>query len=318
MNRHSIAQRRQLMQDLPPLAEADLRLIEQYLDALWAEQGLSRATLESYRRDLTGFARWRHHREGALHVADAADLFDYLKWRGERGYSARSDARFNSALRGLFAWMRRRGLRGDDPSTLLTPPKLPRSLPKALVESQIDALLAAADIDSAEGLRDRAVLELMYAAGLRVSELAGLPATAVNLRQGVLRVAGKGGKERLVPIGEEAQHWLERYLHEARAPLAAGKSGNAALFINTGGAPLTRQQVWSRVKAQAVVAGIAPERISPHVLRHSFATHLLNRGADLRALQLLLGHSSLSTTQIYTLVAKEKLKQLHAMHHPRA
>ena len=318
MNRHSIAQRRQLIQDLPPLADADLRLIEQYLYALWAEQGLSRATLESYRRDLAGFARWRHHREGALRIADAGDLFNYLKWRSEHGYSARSDARFNSALRGLFGWMLRRGLRSDDPSTLLTPPKLPRSLPKALAESQIDALLAAPDTDSAEGLRDRAGLELMYAAGLRVSELAGLPATAVNLRQGVLRVAGKGGKERLVPIGEEAQHWLERYLDEARGPLAAGKSGNAALFINTGGAALTRQQVWSRVKAQAAAAGIAPERISPHVLRHSFATHLLNHGADLRALQLLLGHSSLSTTQIYTLVAKEKLKQLHAMHHPRA
>ncbi|MDO5611064.1 MAG: site-specific tyrosine recombinase XerD [Pseudomonadota bacterium] len=318
MNRYSIAQRRQLMRELPPLADADRQLIDHYLDAVWAEHGLSRSAQASYRRDLSGFARWRHHRNGALGIADAHDVFNYLKWRSAHGYSARSDARFNSALRGLFAWMLRRGLRGDDPSTVLAPPKLPRSLPKALAESQIDALLAAPDTDSAEGLRERAVLELMYAAGLRVSELAGLSATAVNMRQGVLRVVGKGGKERLVPIGEEAQHWLKRYLDEARGPLAAGKSGNEKLFINSGGAALTRQQIWRRIKAQAIIAGIAPERISPHVLRHSFATHLLNHGADLRALQLLLGHSSLSTTQIYTLVAKEKLKQLHAMHHPRA
>lgn len=190
-------------------------------------------------------------------------------------------------------------------------------MPKALAETEIDALLAAPDIDTPLGLRDRAMLELMYAAGLRVSELVTLPATAVNLRQGVLRVTGKGSKDRLVPLGEESQHWLETYLARSR-PALVGKRSVPALFVGATGEPPTRQQFWSLVKRYAGAAGIDPVRISPHGLRHSFATHLLNRGADLRALQLLLGHSSLSTTQIYTLVAREHLKQLHGRHHPRA
>ena len=210
----------------------------------------------------------------------------------------------------------RRGERTDDPTALLEPPGLPRSLPKALSESEIDALLASPDVTATMGLRDRAMFELMYASGLRVSELVELPATAVNLRQGVLRVTGKGSKERLVPLGEEAQHWLERYLAQARPTLAGGRS-IPVLFINARGDAPSRQQFWNLVKRYAVVAGIDPARISPHGLRHSFATHLLNRGADLRALQMLLGHSSLSTTQIYTLVAREQLKRLHAKHHPR-
>ncbi|MEP6634715.1 MAG: tyrosine recombinase, partial [Luteimonas sp.] len=187
----------------------------------------------------------------------------------------------------------------------------------ALSETQIDALLNAPDTQSPLGLRDRAMLELMYAAGLRVSELVDMPATAVNLRQGVIRVMGKGGKERLVPLGEESQHWLEHYLAQAR-PQLCGKRNVAALFVGTRGSAPSRQQFWGLVKRYAAVAGIDPARISPHGLRHSFATHLLNHGADLRALQMLLGHSSLSTTQIYTLVAREHLKQLHATHHPRA
>ncbi len=202
------------------------------------------------------------------------------------------------------------------PTALLDPPKLPRSLPKALGEREIEALLAAPDVSTPLGLRDRAMLELMYAAGLRVSELVGLPATAVNLRQGVLRVTGKGGKDRLVPLGEEAQHWLQRYLAESR-PVLAGRRAPAALFLEAGAEPPTRQAFWSLVKRHAGAAGIDPARISPHGLRHSFATHLLNHGADLRALQMLLGHASLSTTQIYTLVAREQLKRLHAQHHPR-
>ncbi|RMH87754.1 site-specific tyrosine recombinase XerD [Lysobacter pythonis] len=318
MSRMTPAERRQLMCRQPALPVADERLIEQFLDATWAELGLARASLDSYRRDLAGFARWRHHAEGALLKSDAADVFAYLRWRGEHGYNARSNARLLSALRALYGWMRRQGLREDDPSALLAPPRQPRGLPKALGESQIEALLAAPDTTTPAGLRERAMLELMYAAGLRVSELCDLPATGVNLRQGVLRVSGKGGKERLVPIGEEAQHWLRRYLDEARGALVIGKAGSAPLFVNTSGGPVSRQQCWRRIKTHAVVAGIPQEKISPHVLRHSFATHLLNHGADLRALQLLLGHSSLSTTQIYTLVAKEKLKRLHALHHPRA
>lgn len=310
------AERRVRATQQPPLPDADGAAIESFLDALWAEAGVAQATLASYRRDLRGFARWRNGRGGGLASADRAALFDYFALRTREGYSPRSNARLLSALRAFFAHRLRRGDRKDDPTALLEPPKLPRSLPKALAESEIDALLAAPDMATPLGLRDRAMFELMYAAGLRVSELVTLPATALNLRQGVLRVVGKGGKERLVPLGEEAQHWLERYLAEAR-PQLAGKRPPAQLFLGSGGAPPSRQQFWQLVKRYAGAAGIDPKRISPHGLRHSFATHLLNRGADLRALQLLLGHSSLSTTQIYTLVAREHLQQLHAKHHPR-
>ena len=310
------ADRRMLALQRAPLQDADAQAIERFLDALWAEAGVARTTLASYRRDLEGFARWREGRGGGLAGADRAALFDYLAVRTREGYSPRSNSRLLSALRAFFAYALRLGLRSDDPTALLEPPKLPRSLPKALAESEIDALLAAPEVTSPVGLRDRAMLELMYAAGLRVSELVTLPATALNLRQGVLRVMGKGSKERLVPLGEEAQHWLQRYLDQAR-PQLAGKRALAPLFLNASGEPPTRQQFWQLVKRYAGVAGIDPKRISPHGLRHSFATHLLNRGADLRALQLLLGHASLSTTQIYTLVAREHLQKLHAKHHPR-
>jgi len=317
------AERRQLVQQLPPLRDADGRVIQRFLDAIWAEQGLARASLDSYRRDLEGLSRWRDGAGGGLSGIDRAGLFDYLAWRTRNGWSARSNARLLSALRGFFAMALKRGERSDDPAALLEPPKLPRSLPKALAESQIEALLAAPDIDTPQGLRDRAMLELMYAAGLRVSELVNLPANAVNLRQGVLRVTGKGAKERLVPLGEESQHWLERYLASARPLLSGGKAvaatadGQVPLFLDEARKPLTRQQFWSLVKACAGLAGIDPGKVSPHGLRHSFATHLLNHGADLRALQMLLGHSSLSTTQIYTLVAREHLQKLHRKHHPR-
>ena len=310
------AQRRQLAMALPPLPDADSGDINRFLDAIWAEHGLARPTLDSYRRDLEGTARWLAPRGGGLVVADRAALFDYLAWRAQQQYAPRSNARLLSALRSFFGWAVRQGLRADDPTALLQPPKLPRSLPKALAETEIEALLAAPDDSSPEGLRDRAMLELMYACGLRVSELVGLPATGVNLRQGVLRVVGKGGRERLVPLGEEARHWLERYLVQSR-PALAGKRTLAPLFLTPAGEAPTRQQFWHVVKRQAAAAGIDPRRISPHGLRHSFATHLLNHGADLRALQMLLGHSSLSTTQIYTLVAREQLKKLHAQHHPR-
>jgi integrase/recombinase XerD len=310
------AERRQRAQDLPPLRDVDGAAIEQFLDTIWAESGLAAQTLASYRRDLQGLARWRDRVGGGLIEADRGALFDYFAWRTREGYSPRSNARLLSVLRAFYAHCLRRGMRQDDPAALLEPPRLPRLLPKALAESEVDALLAAPDPTTAAGLRDRAMLELMYACGLRVSELVGLPATGVNLRQGVLRVLGKGGKERLVPLGEEAQHWLERYLAESR-PQLAGKRALAPLFLTARGEAPTRQQFWQLVKRMAAASGIDPARISPHGLRHSFATHLLNRGADLRALQLLLGHSSLSTTQIYTLVAREQLKQLHARHHPR-
>ena len=311
------ADRRMLAHALPPLRDADAAAIHAFIEAMWAEHGLAKQTQASYRRDLEGFARWRDGAGGGLCGADRAALFDYLAWRTRENYSPRSNARLLSTLRAFFALQLRHGARDDDPTALLDPPKLPRSLPKALTEREIEALLAAPDVSAPEGLRDRAMLELMYAAGLRVSELVGLPATAVNLRQGALWVTGKGGRDRLVPLGEEAQHWLQRYLAEAR-PVLAGKRAPAALFLTPGGESPTRQAFWSLVKRLAAVAGIDPRRISPHGLRHSFATHLLNHGADLRALQMLLGHASLSTTQIYTLVAREQLKRLHAHHHPRA
>ncbi|SDQ89676.1 site-specific tyrosine recombinase XerD [Pseudoxanthomonas sp. CF125] len=316
MNSTSPADRRTQAMALPPVPDADAAEIAAFLDAIWAENGLAKPTLASYRRDLEGLARWRNGRQGGLAQADRAGLFDYFAARTAQNYSPRSNARLLSSLRAFYAWLLRRGVRSDDPTALLDPPKLPRSLPKALAESQIEALLAAPQTDTPLGLRDRAMFELMYAAGLRVSELVNLPANAVNLRQGVVRVTGKGSKERLVPLGEESQHWLEKYLAEAR-PKLAGKANRTALFIGSDDEPPSRQQFWGLVKRYAAVAGIDPGKISPHGLRHSFATHLLNHGADLRALQMLLGHSSLSTTQIYTLVAREHLQHLHAKHHPR-
>ncbi len=322
MSASSPAERRQLTQQLPPVQAADAAAIERFLDRLWAEQGVARQTLDSYRRDLEGLARWRDGAGGGLLGIDRSVLFDYLRWRTEARYSPRSNARLLSTLRAFYGLCLRDGVRSDDPTALLDPPRLPRSLPKALTETQIEALLAAPDIQTPLGLRDRAMLELMYAAGLRVSELVNLPAVGVNLRQGVLRVTGKGSKERLVPLGEESQHWLERYLHEARPLLADHKAvaavdGQVPLFIDAARQPPSRQHFWALVKRYAAVAGIDPATVSPHGLRHSFATHLLNHGADLRALQMLLGHSSLSTTQIYTLVARQHLQKLHATHHPR-
>jgi integrase/recombinase XerD len=311
------ADRRARAQAQPPASAEDQRAIAGFLDRAWAESGLSRLTLDSYRRDLEGLARWLGNRGRGLAGVDRQVLFDYLAERTGGGYAARSNARLLSSLRAFFGQQLRLGLRDTDPTALLDLPKLGRSLPKALSESEVEALLQAPDIDSPAGLRDRAMVELMYATGLRVSELVNLPATGVNLRQGVLRVMGKGSKERLVPLGEEAQHWLERYLAEAR-PLLAGGRAVAPLFPGRDGGALSRQQFWNVVKRLAVIAGIDPARVSPHGLRHSFATHLLNHGADLRALQMLLGHSSLSTTQIYTLVAREGLKRLHQQHHPRA
>ena len=315
MSSSTPAERRVQAMSLPPLGDADALVITAFLDTLWAENGLARQTLDSYRRDLEGLARWR---DGAgLADADRTALYDYLAWRAREGYSPRSNARLLSALRAFYAFRVRRGQRHDDPTALLAPPKLPRSLPKALAESQIDALLNTPDLDTPLGLRDRAMLELMYAAGLRVSELVHLPATALNLRQGVLRVMGKGSKERLVPLGEEAQHWLERYLAQSR-PRLAGKRALAPLFLEASGEAPSRQAFWHLVKRYAALAGIDPAKISPHGLRHSFATHLLAGGGDLRTIQELLGHASLSTTQVYTGVDASRLLEVYDRAHPRA
>jgi integrase/recombinase XerD len=307
----------------PPrnIGDKDHALIESFLERAWSELGLADNTLASYRLDLEGFARWLAQRDSTLASCGREELFRYLGERSGKGgtsgkgYKARSNARLLSGLRHFYRAMVRDGRLAADPTLLLDAPKLPRSLPKALAESEIESLLHA-PAATPIGLRDRAMLELMYATGLRVSELVGITAAQVNLRQGVLRVIGKGGKERLVPLGDEAAHWLTRYVGEARPALLKGGRSDA-LFVSNRRAAMTRQMFWMLVKKHALAAGIPAKRISPHVLRHSFATHLLNHGADLRALQLMLGHSSLSTTQIYTLVAKEGLKRLHERHHPR-
>jgi integrase/recombinase XerD len=314
---NTIVDRRMMAQAMPPVADKEVLLIEQFLERSWAENGLTKATQASYRADLEGLSRWLQNRSGHLLAVKREDLFDYLSERSLKNYAARSNARMLSALRSFYAQQLRFGIIKEDPTALLELPKIGKSLPKALSESEIEALLNGPDINTDTGVRDRAMIELMYATGLRVSELVSLPSTAINLRQGVLRVMGKGSKERLVPMGEEAQHWLERYLQQAR-PAFAQKKNITTLFLDANAESVTRQQFWSLIKKMALQAGIDSGKVSPHGLRHSFATHLLNHGADLRVLQMLLGHSSLSTTQIYTLVAKEGLKRLHQAHHPRA
>ncbi|RCS29186.1 site-specific tyrosine recombinase XerD [Rhodanobacter denitrificans] len=295
------------------IAEADRLGISAFVERVWSEDGLVDRTLEAYRRDLEALALWLAARGRTLHTARREDISAY---HGAQPAAVRSIARRQSAFRRYYAFLARSEPGFADPTLLIERPKLPRSLPKALAEREIEGLLNAPDTTTTLGLRDRAMLELMYASGLRVSELVELPLAALNPRQGVLRVTGKGGKDRLVPVGEEALARIGTYLADARPALAKGRQP-AALFLSQRGEGMTRQMFWTLVKRYALKVGINPKRISPHVLRHSFATHLLNHGADLRALQMLLGHSSLSTTQIYTLVAKEGLKRLHAQHHPR-
>lgn len=295
------------------IAEADQRSIAAFLERVWSEDGLSDRTLEAYRRDLEGLARWLAGRGLGLNQARRQHLSEY---HGAQPVAVRSMARRQSSFRRYYGFVARNEPGFEDPTLLIERPRMPRSLPKALAEREIEGLLQAPDLDTTLGLRDRAMLELMYASGLRVSELVELPLAALNLRQGVLRVTGKGGKDRLVPVGELALERIEAYLAAARPVLAKGRQP-AALFLSKRGEGMTRQMFWTLVKRYALRVGIVAKRISPHVLRHSFATHLLNHGADLRALQMLLGHSALSTTQIYTLVAKEGLKRLHAQHHPR-
>jgi integrase/recombinase XerD len=295
------------------VAEADRLSISSFLERVWSEDGLADRTLEAYRRDLHALAGWLAGRGRTLHTARREDISGF---HGAQKAAVRSIARRQSAFRRYYAFLVRNEPGFADPTLLIERPKMPRSLPKALAEREIESLLDAPDTATALGLRDRAMLELMYACGLRVSELVELPLAALNTRQGVLRVTGKGGKDRLVPVGEVALERIGAYLASVRPALAKGRQP-AALFLSKRGEGMTRQMFWTLVKRYALKVDINPKRISPHVLRHSFATHLLNHGADLRTLQMLLGHSSLSTTQIYTLVAKEGLKRLHAQHHPR-
>ncbi|APZ42382.1 site-specific tyrosine recombinase XerD [Acidihalobacter ferrooxydans] len=290
-------------------------LVERFLDALWAERGLSDNTLAAYRADLAGFAHALAERGGSLLDAGKADVQTYLAQRLAGG-SPRSAARLLSSLRRFYRQQLREGRIAQDPTALIEAPRMGRPLPDALSEADVEALLAAPDTGSPAGLRDRAMLELLYATGLRVSELVGLADGQLNLRHGVVRVFGKGSKERLVPLGDEAARWIERYLVTARAALLKGHPSNAAVFVTRRGGPMTRQAFWYLIKRHARIAGIE-KPLSPHTLRHAFATHLLNHGADLRVVQMLLGHSDLSTTQIYTHVATARLQALHAAHHPR-
>jgi integrase/recombinase XerD len=290
--------------------------LDTFCDALWLEDGLSPKSLESYRRDLRQFADWLAKTGGRLPEAGAGEIQAFLADRTLRqGVAARSLARQLSACKRYYRWLMRQGRRGDDPTINIEAPRLPRPLPKSLTEADVESLLAAPDVEEPLGLRDRAMLELLYACGLRVSELVGLPLSAVALREGVVRVMGKGSKERLAPLGEVAAEWLERYLAEARPALLAGRASDA-LFVTARAEAMTRQAFWYAIKRHARQAGIA-SALSPHTLRHAFATHLLNHGADLRVVQMLLGHADISTTQIYTHVARERLKNLHRQHHPR-
>ena len=296
--------------------EHDEQLIEQFLDAIWMEQGLSQHTLNAYQTDLKGLAKWSASGHGGtLLKLSKSHLQGYLAYRHERGIKARSTARMLSTIRRFYQFQTRENNISVDPSALLESPKLGRALPKTMSEREVEALLDAPDLEDPLGLRDRAMLELIYATGLRVSELVGLEIHGINLQQGVVRVIGKGSKERLVPMGEEALSWIAQYLKYARADLL-GDSISNMLFVTRRGGGMTRQTFWYMVKRYAQQAGISTA-LSPHVLRHAFATHLLNHGADLRVVQMLLGHSDLSTTQIYTHIAKERLKDLHARHHPR-
>ncbi|NMG76801.1 site-specific tyrosine recombinase XerD [Aromatoleum diolicum] len=297
------------------LSADTLAELDAFNDAMWLEHGLSRNTLAAYRSDLALFAHWACKRGGHLSQASGADLAAYLA-EFSRNAKPASQRRLLSAWRRYYRHLLARGGIAEDPTALLDPPMRAERFPKTLSETQVEALLVAPDADTPLGLRDRSMLEVLYATGLRVSELVGLKVFSTSLIDGLVRVMGKGSKERLVPLGEEAIHWLQRYLRESRAQLLAGKTCDD-IFVSQRGAGMTRQMFWRIVKQYATTAGIPRERISPHTLRHAFATHLLNHGADLRVVQMLLGHADISTTQIYTHVARERLKTLHAKHHPR-
>jgi integrase/recombinase XerD len=291
------------------------QLINEFLDSLWLEKGLSKHSRESYGRDLQQFSDWLESESKTLLAVESSDVQIYLAKRLKQKISSRSTARFLSCLRGFYRYCLRENLLNQNPVALIDNPKLPAALPKTLSEADVENLLAAPDTEDPIGLRDKTMLELLYACGLRVTELVELTVPQINLRQNVIRVMGKGSKERLIPMGDEAAVWLDRYLRESR-PILLNHQPNDILFPSNRAQVMTRQTFWHRIKHWAAVAAIQ-KPLSPHTLRHAFATHLLNHGADLRVVQLLLGHSDLSTTQIYTHVARARMKEQHAAHHPR-
>jgi len=297
------------------VAPEDEQEIDAWLDSLWLEKGLSENSIASYRRDLRQYAHWLN--SGGEHLLEAGrgSLQRYLDWRLSQQRRSSSTSRLLSCLRGFYRYQLRESRIATDPTLNLDNPRTGRPLPKTLTEQDVECLLAAPDVDEPLGLRDRTMLELLYATGLRVTELVSLQLEQVNSRLGVIRVVGKGDKERLVPVGDEALHWIGRYLRDSR-PLLTDNPREETLFVSRRGQTMTRQTFWYRVRRYAIESGI-DKPLSPHVLRHAFATHLLNHGADLRVVQMLLGHSDLSTTQIYTHVASHRLQQLHQAHHPR-
>jgi integrase/recombinase XerD len=294
--------------------EAHQGLLDEFVDRLWLEEGLARNTLESYRNDLSQFTDWLEKRGSELIAVTRSDLEGYLAYKNPHS-KPRSIGRLIASLRRFYRYLLRENLVSEDPTLQLDSPKLPRSLPKSLTEEEVVALLNQPDENEMLGLRDRAMLEMLYATGLRVSELVNIKVAEVSLSEGVVRATGKGSKTRLVPLGEESLDWITRYLKEARPQILDGQVSDS-MFVTQRGGAMTRQAFWYLIKRHAKLAGIQ-KHLSPHVLRHAFATHLLNHGADLRVVQMLLGHADISTTQIYTHVARERLKSLHAMHHPR-
>jgi len=290
-------------------------IIDKFLDAIWMERGLSTNTLGAYRADLVALQRWLAKRDTSLIYASRADLLAFIAYRAKEGAKPRSTARQLSSFRRFYRFLLREGVIQEDPTVKIEMPKIGRSLPKSLTESEVESLLGAPDIDDPLGHRDRTMLEVLYATGLRVSELISLTQSQINLNQGVLRIRGKGDRERLIPLGEEAQRWLRDFISGPRLEILLERQSDH-LFPTRRGDRMTRQAFWHIIKRYAKKAQIGG-KLSPHTLRHAFATHLLNNGADLRGVQLLLGHSDLSTTQIYTHVARERMKDLHAQHHPR-
>lgn len=299
------------------ISEKSANTIAQFLDALWLEKGLSDNTLQAYRSDLTAFSKWSETQKLLLIQILPQHINGYLVYLAEQSKSARSQARFLSCLRQLYGYLVREQQIQSDPTALIPLPKVGRLLPKYLSEKDVENLINAPDTLTTLGLRDRAMLEVIYASGLRVSELVGLQLSQLNLRQGVLRVLGKGDKHRLVPFGEQATEWLEKYLAESRTVLLKNDHSDS-LFVTNRKKSMTRQAFWYLIKRYALQIGIDKDSLSPHTLRHAFATHLLNHGADLRVVQMLLGHSDISTTQIYTHIAQARLETIHAEHHPRS
>jgi len=295
---------------------SDQTTIEAFLDALWSERGLSQNTLEAYGRDLKALSAWQQKNNRELLTSSNSELLEFITLKIKQGSKSRSVARAISTFRRFFRYQLRERTISEDPTALIELPKLGKPLPNSLSEENVEALLDATDLNDPIGLRDRAMLELLYATGLRVSELVTLEHKQINLQQGVVRVMGKGNKERLVPMGDEAVTWISQYLTEARSELMKSRGVSNSLFVTRRGSGMTRQAFWYLIKRYAIQAGIS-QKLSPHTLRHAFATHLLNHGADLRVVQLLLGHSDLSTTQIYTHIAKSRLQTMHQKHHPR-